>query len=671
MNILIPDSWLREYLQTNATPAQIKEYLSLCGPSVERIHKNGEEIIYDIEITTNRPDAMSVSGIAREAAAILPRFGIPAKFIDDPYGVNTKPFIATYKKEGAKKLSIKTDAELNPRWASIVITDVKVRPSPQWLQDKLVATGIRSLNNVVDITNYLMRAFGQPAHVFDYDAIAGKNGIPTMELRASRKGEKMTTLDGKSHTLPGNDIVITDAEGDIIDLCGIMGGKNSSVKETTTTVILFIQTYNPTNIRKTSMNLAHRTEAAGLFEKGVDTELVLPTLIKGVELMRDLTGGTVASKLYDLYPTPYKPYTVSAKKEKITQYIGTEVKDKEISSILTSLGFTTTIDGSIKVLVPSFRRDVILDVDIIEEIARMYGYQNIGTTLPETAPPMVIPDPILSWESEIKTRLRDWGFTETYSYSMISEEQMNLFGIHKKQTYTIANPLSSEWVYMRPTLLPSMLASIEQNLHTQSELKLFELSMAYIWQDHDLPHETSSLVIALTGETFREAKGLAESIFLLLGIPFPKDAKPAEDNSYEPGKSLQLGVYGSVGMLKQQLQNTLHIKQPVTIVQLNIELMTRDAQRKQTYVPIAKYPPVVEDISFVVPVGFQVGPLLDTLKKAHARVSDVAFLDAYENKRTLRVHYSDPTKTLNNFDIAPIRQRLIEIAEEDFEIKPV
>ena len=290
MNILIPDSWLREFLKTSATLKQIKEFVSLCGPSIERIHEVDGEAVYDVEVTTNRPDSMSVAGVAREASVILPRFGIPAKLVNDPYerALQGDPLQGREKSSRKRKLSIKTDPNLNPRWTSVVLENVSVKPSPKWLADKLEKSGIRALNNIVDITNYLMRAYGQPAHAFDFDAIAHGKNSATMILRASKKGEKLTTLDGKTHTLPGGDIVITDEKGRLIDLCGIMGAKNSSITTETKTIVLFLQTYDPIHIRKTSMALAHRTEAAGLFEKGIDPELVMPAFLEGVRLVGEL-----------------------------------------------------------------------------------------------------------------------------------------------------------------------------------------------------------------------------------------------------------------------------------------------------------------------------------------------------------------------------------------------
>lgn len=640
MNILIPDSWLREYLETKATPKQIKEYLSLCGPSVERIHEESGEPVYDVEITTNRPDAMSIVGVAREAAAILPRFGISAKLVNDPYS-NKGLTLKTKKVKPfeAKTLTIKTDPTLNPRWTSVVMDNVKVGSSPAWLQKRLEATGIRALNNVVDVTNYIMRAYGQPVHAFDYDQVLPKNGVPTMILRASKKGERVITLDGKTHILPGDDIVIEDGSGRLIDLCGIMGAQNSSIKSSTKTIVLFMQTYESVHIRKTSMALAHRTEAAGLFEKGLDTELVMPSILKGIELIGQVAGGNIASKIYDIYPKPYKPYAVNVTKEKLTSYLGISLSDKDIAGILFPLGFKPVLTkSSVSAQVPSFRRDVTIDADIIEEVARIYGYHNITATLPDTAPPVVMPDPALTWEEEIKIRLRDWGFTETYTYSMISEELMDIFGLDKTKAYKITNPLNQEWGYMRPSLRPSMLTAIKQNIHIRDELKLFELSMIYEYRPGNLPNEKPMLLTAWTGEHFYEAKGLAEAILQLFGIP------PAH-----------LKDYGSVDVAEK-----------VTILELDVAKLVASAKPQKTYIPIPKYPPSYEDLAFILPPQTPVGPMITTLKSAHPLVTDVSLLDQYETTTTFHITYLSPEKNLTTEDTRPLREKLIALAKQKF-----
>lgn len=662
MNILIPDSWLREFLKTKATPKEIQRCLSLCGPSVERVKKIGEEFIYDVEITSNRPDAMSVAGVAREAAAILPRFGITAKLVNDPYALQGLSLKGKESPSRSLKLFIKTDPKLNPRWTSIVLSGVRVAPSPDWLRQKLEAAGIRSINNVIDITNYLMRAYGQPAHAFDYDSIRGAH----MMLRESRKGEKIVTLDGKTHTLPGGDIVIEDESGRLIDLCGIMGGENSSIKPMTTTVVLFTQTYNPVNIRKTSMATAARSEASSLFEKGLDSELTLPALIRGAQLMEELTGGKIADRLQDIYHKSFTPYSVRVTKEKTASYIGRTLADSEIKKILVPLGFTPSISKKdITVGVPSWRTDVSIDVDIIEEIARIYGYHNIPKKLPEGEAPIVIPDPQLSREQEIKVHLRDWGFTELTTYSMISQRLMDIFGLDTKKAYKISNPLSEEWVYMRPTLWPGVLTCIEQNLHNQNELQVFELGSRYIFRPNDLPKEKPMLLVAWTGQKFRGAKGLAQALLALFGLKY----SPVDKTKVLPWYSdthLQLGEYGSVGEVHTHLVNRLHIHCPVTVLEIDIEALIKDAIVSKIYHPVSKYPPIIEDLSFIVPQGFQVGPLIDVLSRVHKLIESITFLDAYENKRTFRITYNDPTKNLTGMDVAPIRQKLIEYAGEKF-----
>jgi phenylalanyl-tRNA synthetase beta chain len=660
MNILIPDSWLRQFLTTKATPKQIKEYLSLSGPSVERVNVTGKETVYDVEITTNRPDCMSVAGIAREAAAILPRFGIAAKLRGNPYEKKaTLPSISHPR----CKLSVKTDTKLNPRWASVVFDNIHIGPSPKWLTQFLELAGIRSLNNVVDITNYLMHAYGQPAHVFDYDLIAGGS----MTLRAARHGEKVTTLDGKTHVLPGGDIIIVDGTGKLIDLCGIMGGKNSAVSGRTTRVMLFLQTYEPVQIRKTSMALAQRTEAAGLFEKGIDTELVWPVFCKGIELMQKLTGGKVASRITDIYPDPYKSIEVKVQRSKINRYLGTTLTGVVLKQVLSDLGFTPQVTNStVSVNVPSFRKDVSIDVDIIEEVARIYGYHNISIKLPDKEPPVVTPEKYLLWEEEIKIRLRDWGYTELYTYSMISEKQMDQFGLDKKKAYKITNPLSEEWTYLRPALWPGILTAVEQNLHHRDGLKLFELSMDYYWRQNDLPYEKPNLVVTWTGRRFREAKGLAEALFSLFGIPYPNHFdKPKNLNWYNDVR-VQLGPYGSMGEVNERLLTALNIHEPVTMLDLEIDELVRHADPVRVYRPIPKYPPVIEDLSFTIIPGTSVIKMTETLKRQHPLIQSVILLDTYKNNRTFRISYLDSDKTLTADDVRPIREKLIVLAESKF-----
>ncbi len=651
MNILVPDTWLRAYLKTDATPKQLKEYLSLCGPSIERIHTIDGEIVYDIEVTGNRPDAMSVTGIAREASVILPRFGIDAALIGDPYQEHAK--IKTPKK--ILPLHVTTDTKLNPRWMTVVFDHVTIEPSPAWLTKRLELSGIRSINNVIDITNYVMHAYGQPAHVFDYDKINGS----VMKLRASKKGEQVTTLDGKTHTLRDNDVVMEDGDGNLIDLCGIMGGKNSSVSETTKRVVLFLQTYNASNVRKTSMHLAHRTEASALFEKNLDTELVAPVFTQSVKLMEELTGGVIASAVTDISASSWSAPVVTVNRKKVDTYIGIHLSDKEIKQILTALGGEVTVtDDRITYTPPSYRRDITIDVDIIEELARIYGYHTIQGKLPETEPPNVYEDPILDMEQRIKTKLADWGYTETYTYSMISEELMETFALSKDLTYAITNPLSSDWVYMRPTLLPSMLLAIRQNIPYEQDLKLFELSMTYAFRKNDLPDEQSTLIVAVSGARYAKIKGVAEQIFAWSGIAFPDTAEPA-NNYYEQSRSLRLGIFGQLGEIHPHILQKLGIAKPVTVLELSIKNLMKHRNMQKKYTAIPKNPASFEDMAFVVMPNTHVGPIMKRMESIDPIIKDVSLFDSYQNIRTFHVTYQSDSQNLTKEDTAKVREKII------------
>src|SRR3989344_508321 len=346
MNTLIPDSWLKEYLKTQAKPSQIAKFLSLCGPSVEKVIKENGDFVYNIEVTTNRVDSIGVYGIARELAAILPQFGISAHFVE--LKINKD---AIFSKK-VKYLDALVDQDLCPRFAACLIKNVKIKPSSATIQKRIKLVGLRPINNVVDISNYIMHELGQPVHTFDYDKISSHKMI----LRKSKKGEKITTLDSKMHTLGGGDIVIEDGAGRLIDLAGIMGGQNSAVSDKTKNVLLFVQTYNPVNIRKTFTSLSQTTEAAILFEKGLDPELVRLGTLRGIDLMEELTEGTAEKEVLDLYPEPYKPKTLRITVSFIEKKLGISLKQNQVVKILETLGFGIRVNqDNLYIQVPSFR----------------------------------------------------------------------------------------------------------------------------------------------------------------------------------------------------------------------------------------------------------------------------------------------------------------------------
>lgn len=662
MNILIPDSWLREFLITKATSKQLKEYLSLCGPSIERVNQLGKETVYDIEITTNRVDSMSVYGVAREAAAILPRFGIQATLKPLAYDALDFP---------KQKLDISIDdpEHLCRRILAVKIANISLADSPSQIKNRLEHVGQRPLNNIVDITNYVMWETGNPVHAFDYDRLLQKKIL----VRKAKKGETVISLDKKKHSMVGGEVIFDDGTGEIIDIPGIMGTANTVITPQTKNVLLFIENAPAEHIRFTSMTHAIRTQAAVINEKDPDPELGLVAIKRAVQMATTIAGGTIGSNLFDQYPAKTSQTQVSVTRAKLDSYIGLSLSNEQIEQTLNPLGFSTQVSkDSIRVTAPSFRRDIEIDVDIIEEIARIYGYHAIRPELPSRTPPPVLPDPMLLLEESIKQKLCDWGFTEVYGYSMISADQMDALQLTKETAYTITNPLSDEWVYMRPALWATMLPIMKQNMGIAKELRLFELSMRYEWVPNDLPREIPTLVVAFTGQEFLQAKGLGERILSDLGIDVQEvkntNNSPLAIDWYSP-IHFRFGEFGTVGVVSDDILKRFEISTHITILELDLEKIQRSAHVRHVYTPVSKYPSAFEDIAFIVPVAFQVGPLLEGLRSVDPLIASVSLLDVHEDIRTIRVEYKNEQKNLESVDISPVREALLSYAESTFNIR--
>ena len=367
MNILIPYSWLKDYISTKLSPLKIAEGLSLHSFSVEKTIKEKEDFVFEIEVTPNRGDALSVIGIARELKAIFPEK--VCKFKEDK-------FIKNQKTSDKDKLEVQIkDKSLVPRFVAIVLDNVKIKRSPLFIEERLKKVGIRPINNIVDITNYLMIDRGQPMHAFDYEKIREKRMI----IRESKKGEKIVTLDKVERILPQGVIVIEDGAGRLIDLCGIMGAQNSEIEEGTKKVLLFVQIYDPIRIRKASMALGHRTDAALRFEKGIDRENVLPSLWRAAFMAKKYADAKISSNLIDIKNVKTKKEQIKIDYEKINLISGINIDKNKINSILKSLGFE--IKSGIATP-PSWREgDIQISEDLAEEVIRIYGYHKIPSVL--------------------------------------------------------------------------------------------------------------------------------------------------------------------------------------------------------------------------------------------------------------------------------------------------
>ena len=398
MDIKLPHTLLSDYLTTKTSPKEIARCLSLCGPTVDHLHQNKQNTVYDIEIINNRIDSASAVGIAREAVAILPQFKHSAKLKNDPYNLKLSS-LGKLPSSAPVKLVVK-DKGILTRFACIALKDVTIKPSDIKTQNLLKSSGLRPLNNVIDISNEITLRLGQPVHVFDLDKIKGKK----MVIRYSRSGEKIATLDGKTHLLKGKDIIIEDGEGRLIDLCGIMGGSLSEVDTKTKNVLYCIQSYQPQAIRRTSIYLQQRTLASQIFEKNPDPNIALPALIKGTQMLQERTGATISSNLLDYYPKPLKKKTVTIDLNWLNRFVGIIIPRRQIISILKALGFTVKQKSSSLICqVPSWRhQDINLKQDLAEEITRIYGYFRLPSNLPPTQLKSSTQEFLLYWETQAK-----------------------------------------------------------------------------------------------------------------------------------------------------------------------------------------------------------------------------------------------------------------------------
>jgi phenylalanyl-tRNA synthetase beta chain len=638
MDILISESWLRDFLKTKADGKKIAELLTLSGSSVEKTDSINDDKVFHIEVTTNRVDSACIYGIAREANAVLKRHG-------------TSSLLEKYKTKTSLKTSLKVnyldvsvDQKFCPRFSAVLIENVSLKESPDWMQKRLTATGIRPINNLVDITNYLMQETGQPTHVFDYDKILGHRMI----LRESLKGEKVTTLDDKTHKLQGGDIVIEDGKGRLIDLCGIMGGALSAVDTKTKNILLFVQKYNPVNIRRTSMSLSQRSQAAVLFEKDIDAENVLTVLKKGVEMYTTLANGKAKNVVLDIYKDKYKPKQIKVDLAFINKMAGVVFKKEVVSQILQSLEFSPKWQGNtLSVLVPSFRaKDINIKEDIVEEVVRVWGYNFIPDTPLEGKLPDKLLNPPFDFEIKVKNILKDMEGVEIYTSSLVSKDEI------EGSALKIANPLGKEGEYLRTSLKPSLIRSALKNKDLVDSFFLFEMANVYLPQNHNLPEERTMLSGIFTAYQYAKAKGSVE--YLLKALHVDYSFSEMDKKGYLPGSCLLIKAG------KQTLGEMGLINNDVIYFELDVNVLSQNSSPYIPYQEIPKYPGQIEDITLVFPDRTKIGQVVDFIYKESVLIREVEFLGSYKDSFSFRIKYQDNQKTLTNDEVASLRTKLLK-----------
>jgi len=652
MNILVPFSWLKDYLKTDASAKEVAKFVSLCGPSIERIHEVGGEEVFEVEVTPNRPDLLSVIGLAREASAILPRFKKEAEFIS----LNPEEFSEKGDKDALTlDVTIKNN-KLCPRFTAVILDNVVIKESPEIIKKRLELVGTRALNNVIDVTNYSMFDLGQPMHAFDYDKITGHKLI----LRESKEGETIITLDGVNRKLPEDAIVMEDGSGRLIDLCGIMGGKNSEIDENTKRVLLFVQTYDSFKIRKTCQAISHRTEAAARFEKGIDYLGIISSLQRAVEMLSKNAGARVASNLIDIEESKYQKKLIKADFNKINSVIGVSIEKEEAKAILRSLGFIEKEPDQYEV--PSWRyQDVEIEEDLAEEIARIYGYFNLPIILPEGIIPSGQEDKTFYFEDKAKDYLKHQGFSECVTPSATSAEILEKGENTPDKAIKIKNPLSKDFEYLRYSLIPQLLESIRFNKSNFEKIRIFELANVYEKTDKDkLPNEYSRLtgIIFDKKSTMLDLKGTVEGLLSELGIA---NYDFEQKNNQEADLTISKEV---VGFIKSSIDGLMF--------DLNFKVLLKYVSTSNSYKQIPSVPSVVEDLTFEINKDEKAGPAINFIKTfSNEKISlSTELTDVFEKEDvraiTVKIKYQAKKENLSNDIVAKIRELLIKELDQKF-----
>ena len=590
------------------------------------------ETSFEFEITSNRPDCLSMIGLAREAAVTLKKeFKKPQiKVLEE--GDEAQNYISVEIK----------DPDLCPRYAARVVKDVKIGPSPKWMRDRLRAAGVRPINNIVDITNYVMLEYGQPMHAFDLKDIQGNKII----VRRAEEGETIKTLDDQDRKLDSSMLVIAD-ENRAVAVAGVMGGANSEITDNAKTILFESANFNGTSVRLTSKKLGLRTEASSRFEKGLDVENVIPALERAVQLVEELGAGTVCKGIVDCYVKKPEQVTLSLRPDKINALLGTDISREEMIDILKALEFEVDeINNTVKV--PSFRPDVEREADLAEEIARFYDYNNIQPTLlsgkEATLGKKTYKQRI---EDLIKDTMVSCGLYETFTYSFTSPKDFDKLNIPQdsslRKAVVISNPLGEDYSIMRTTTIADMLKVISTNYNRRiEEARLFEMSFVYLPESlpiKELPKENPVLTIGMYGKTdFYELKGIVEELISRLGIK-GYEFMPVKDNpTFHPGRTACLTINGEyagiLGEVHPVVSENFECPDRTYMAVIEIENLVKNADLEPQYKPLPKFPAVTRDIAMLVKDEVMVKQIEDIIKQRAGKIlEDIKLFDVYKGKQ--------------------------------------
>ncbi len=674
-------------------------------PFGEYLGRSGSDVVYDLEVTPNRPDLNSVIGIAREIAAItgnplrIPEFKIQnSQFkIDDWIAVRIE------------------DAELCPRYTARVVKGVKIGPSPDWLRSTLEKVGIRSISNVVDVTNYVMLEIGQPLHAFDYHLIArGKDGKPTIVVRRASSGKKFNTLDGQERTLTSEMLLIADEQKGIA-LAGIMGGQNTEINDQTADVLIESACFSPTNIRRTSKALGLRSESSYRFERGADISICDWASRRAAQLILETAGGQLAEGVVDVYPKPAEPRQIELRPEKIKALLGVEIPRDQAEAMLNSLGLKTAarvpqpVDGPantplppLKFRIPSFRVDLKREVDLIEEITRLYGVDKIPATAPRDVIGSNAYDPVHDQLAEVRRILTGLGLNEAQGQTLVSNAECR---VQNAELIALANPLSSDMDVLRPSLLPGLIHALRHNVSRKNyDVAVFEIGRVFRSADSHVrgnpkspehadkavrtPCEERRIGFALTGRRnslfwsgddrdakfdVADLKGFVEELLEQFGVHGVTLTRRTQSTTlFLESATIALGgklPLGELGQLSPVLARQYDLRDAVFLAELNLDQMLARRNITKSFKPLPQFPSIRRDVAMLVPEATTHDSVLQAVKQAKpTNLETVELFDVFRGKNVpegqkslaYAFTYRSPEKTLTDTEVNAAHTKVVE-----------
>jgi phenylalanyl-tRNA synthetase beta chain len=670
----VPLSWLREFVDVTASAEEIGTLMGVRGLPLEGLETHGDDVVLDFDVTANRPDCMSVLGIAREIAAAYQLPLLAGRQANRPTG---------QQDSGGVAISI-ADPELCGRYVGAV-ADVTVGPSPQWMQERLLMCGIRPISNIVDITNYVLLELGQPMHAFDLAKLRG--GV--IKVRRAKAGESIKTLDGKTRTLSADMLVIADGER-AEAIGGVMGGADSEVTNATKQIVFEAAWFKPASVRATSKKLGLKTEASMRFERGMDVTAPPRGMARALELLEQIGAGKPAGPITDVYPAPYQPKTLRLESARISGLLGMDVPDDAVERILKSLGFEVR-SASAKasaghagwdVTPPAWRVDQHRQVDLIEEVGRHYGFEHLPTKFPGAQHRPLPSDPRIARDRRVRSAMLAMGFSEAITFAFIEAAAAEPF-LDGRTAVSLANPLSEKFVVMRPSLLPGLIDALSHNArHGRPDVRMFEIGTrfstlgetrgaAMAWMGLGTADHWSG---ARRGVDFSDIKGAVEEFAALANVTITFAAM--ERPFLVPGRAAAILIgderIGALGQLAPEVAEArdLPAGNDVYVAEINLDAVTEAVPtevRRATQLP--RYPFVVRDVSILVNDSLSAETVRGTIRTAAPdTLIQVREFDHYEGKGipdgkvslSFRLTFQSPERTLTDDEVQAGMRRIMD-----------